>query len=156
MGLDMYLTKKTYVKNWDHNKKDEVNEWDVSVKHYGKNHNEIKPERVLYIEEEVMYWRKANAIHNWFVENVQDGNDNCQSYYVSREHIQELVSLCEELIEKKGTGIEHEILPTTDGLFFGSQEYDEWYYNDILETYKELSCLLKESNRGEFYYQSSW
>ena len=29
------------------------------------------------IIEQVGYWRKANQIHNWFVENVQDGEDDC-------------------------------------------------------------------------------
>ena len=27
--------------------------------------------------EEVGYWRKANAIHGWFVRNVQNGKDDC-------------------------------------------------------------------------------
>ena len=26
---------------------------------------------------EAAYWRKANQIHNWFVENIQDGEDDC-------------------------------------------------------------------------------
>lgn len=37
------------------------------------------------IAEDVGYWRKANAIHAWFVKNVQGGVDNCQSHEVSKE-----------------------------------------------------------------------
>ena len=37
------------------------------------------------------YWRKANAVHNWFVDNVQDGNDGCKHYWVSKEDLQKLL-----------------------------------------------------------------
>ena len=69
MGLDMYLSKRTYVKNWDFMKPEELHEVLVT-----KNGVEvgIKPQRVSEIVEEVGYWRKANAIHDWFVKNVQD------------------------------------------------------------------------------------
>ena len=59
----------------------------------------VKPERVKGIVEEVGYWRKANAIHDWFVQNVQDGRDECQCAYVSREHLRELLNVCKEIIE---------------------------------------------------------
>jgi len=38
------------------------------------------------------YWRKANQIHNWFVDNVQGGDDDCREYGVSIEHLKELLS----------------------------------------------------------------
>lgn len=44
------------------------------------------------VEEDVAYWRKANAIHNWFVQNVQDGEDNCGEYPVSKEKLLELLN----------------------------------------------------------------
>jgi hypothetical protein len=52
-----------------------------------------------YITEEVAYWRKANAIHKWFVANVQDGVDECQEAYVEREQLQELLEICETIID---------------------------------------------------------
>jgi len=66
MGLDMYLSKKTYVKNWDFQKKSERHT--VTIKKGGKVRTDIKPERVSYITESVGYWRKANHIHQWFVD----------------------------------------------------------------------------------------
>jgi len=48
---------------------------------------------------EAMYWRKANAIHGWFVENCQDGEDNCQEYWVSREKLINLKDLCQDILE---------------------------------------------------------
>jgi len=49
--------------------------------------------------EEVCYWRKANQIHNWFVNKVQEGNDDCGEYVVTKEELQELVDLCQEVID---------------------------------------------------------
>ncbi len=60
MGLDMSLTKRTYVKNWDWMKPEDTHL--VTVLKGGKPTG-IKPERVGEIIEDVAYWRKANAIH---------------------------------------------------------------------------------------------
>ena len=58
--------------------------------------------------EEVAYWRKQNAIHNWMVENVQRGVDNCASYDFDKSCLKSLlayqpkkVSFLEELIYLK-------------------------------------------------------
>ena len=87
MGLDMYLSKKTYVKYWEHNGDDN---YKVEVTKNGQPVN-IDPKKVSYIVEEAGYWRKANQIHNWFVQNVQNGNDDCGSYFfitkIERERI---------------------------------------------------------------------
>ena len=69
MGLDMYLHKKTYVKNWEYMSPEELHE--VTVKKNGQELPNIKKERISSIEESVAYWRKANHIHQWFVDNVQ-------------------------------------------------------------------------------------
>ncbi len=116
MGLDMYLSKKTYVKNWSFHKPEEKHT--ISVKKGGKSRKDIKPKRVSHIVEEVMYWRKVNAIHSWFVENCQNGIDECQESYVSREQLEELASICEEVVKTKDVSL----LQTQGGFFFGSTE----------------------------------
>jgi hypothetical protein len=65
MGLDMYLSKKTYVKNWDYNETNPKHF--VSVKKDGVLRTDIKPERISHVVEEVAYWRKFNALHNYIV-----------------------------------------------------------------------------------------
>lgn len=151
MGLDMYLMKKTYVKNWSFMEPNERNEVSITVD--GKPHPDIRPERIFEIVEEVAYWRKANQIHGWFVKNVQDGNDNCAEYHVSREVLQELIDECKSVLEKKANP--KSALPTTKGLFFGNDEYNESYYDDLRDTVSMIEPLLKE-NGGTFYYTSSW
>ena len=120
----------------------------------------------------VGYWRKANQIHNWFVENVQGGNDDCDCYPVSREQIEELKSLCEEILanvklidkgENEAKEIDNkalceDLLPTCSGFFFGDTEYDEWYLDDIKNTVEICNKALYETDwdTETLYYVSSW
>jgi len=155
MGLDMYLTKRTCVQNWSHMAPSEINR--VAVKLGGKKHPHIDPKKVSYIIENVMYWRKDNHIHRWFVENVQDGNDDCEEYWVSTDKIKELIDLCQSVIDKKVNP--KDSLPTVDGFFFGSTEYDESYYESLRETIAKLTPILEEANKYEYidlFYSSSW
>lgn len=48
---------------------------------------------------ECHYWRKANAIHNFFVENVQDGNDDCGTYDVPKSVIEDLAERCDLVLQ---------------------------------------------------------
>ena len=154
MGLDMYLSKRTYVKNWDHQKPE--NKHEVIVNRGGKPREDIDSSRISEVIEEVMYWRKANAIHSWFVNNVQDGVDDCKEYWVSEEKLQELIDLCSKVIETKDTTL---LSPKT-GFFFGSQETDDWYFIALADTVKKLTKELEfcrnTKSSGDFYYQSSW
>jgi len=150
MGLDMYLSKKTYVKYWEHNGD---NNYEVTVTKAGKPTN-IDPKKVSYIVEEVGYWRKANQIHNWFVENVQNGIDECQESYVSREQLQSLLDICR--IVKIDKDKAPQLLSTQSGFFFGGTEYDEWYYQDIDNTIEILEEALSDENADDFAYRASW
>lgn len=155
MGLDMYLTKRTYVKNWNH-KNDKHS---VSVRLNGKKRKDIQTERVSEIIEDVMYWRKANHIHNWFVSNCQGGVDECQEARVSLDQLKELSALCKKVVDKKDPSL----METVQGFFFGSTDYDQYYYDMCTETHEVIEELLKEVEDNPepafnptFYYQSSW
>jgi hypothetical protein len=151
MGLDMYLSKKTYVKYWEHNGDDN---YEVTVTKGGKPVDGIQPKRVKYIEEEIGYWRKANQIHRWFVDNIQGGKDDCGEYYVDSEKLKELLDIC------RSVSIDHslaeKLLPTGSGFFFGGTSYDEWYFADINNTIEILEEALNENSGDGFYYSSSW
>lgn len=58
-----------------------------------------KNDRTRYEEEQVMYWRKANHIHGWFVDNVQGGVDDCGTYEVTPDQLRQLLAICECVIE---------------------------------------------------------
>ncbi len=152
MGLDMYLYKKNYIWQGEWIKPEARQE--VIVKKDGEVDTSIKPERVKYVIEEVGYWRKANQIHQWFVENIQQGEDDCKSYWVSRENLIELLDICKQIKEDNSKA--ESLLPTQSGFFFGGTEYNEWYFNDINNTIEILEEILSDESADDFEYQSSW
>lgn len=151
MGLDMYLNKKTYIGNYYKEPEDKV-KIEISGDKENKSLNEIKQDRISYINAQVAYWRKANQIHNWFVQYVQNGEDDCREYFVSKDQLQDLVNLCKKVKESKE--LAEELLPTQGGFFFGSTDYDDYYMEDIQNTIDQIEPLLEENE--EFYYSSSW
>jgi len=148
----MYLYKETYVKRWSHEPK-EI-QYNVTVKRGGKLTG-IKNDRIVKVVEEVGYWRKFNALHAWFVDNCQNGVDECQRTHVSIEKLENLLEILNRLVKDKK--LAPELLPTATGFFFGSSDYDDWYWNNVKDTIKMLRKILNEDNsESYFYYQSSW
>lgn len=127
------------------------------------------------IVETVADWRKANHIHKWFVDNVQDGVDDCGTYEVTKEQLEELLDICKEVINnsklvkgkivngqtiKNGewvncyedgeyvedSSVAEELLPTTSGFFFGGTQYDKWYIADVKYTIKVIEDVLNTTD----------
>ena len=160
MGLDMYIEAEKNVGGWDHNSDETKGVYKTILEAVGMGTSPCPDHPSMSVSMVAAYWRKANHIHNWFVENVQDGVDECQRSYVSRDQIQDLVSVCEQVMKMDGADVEHEaaaLLPTKSGLFFGSMDYDEYFITDVKATIKQLKPLLTPAFDGyAFYYQSSW
>jgi hypothetical protein len=149
MGLDMYLTGRMYVGEW-------IN---------SKDYEAVKvafpqiPWKISGVSFEAGYWRKANHIHKWFVDNVQNGVDECEEHEVSREQMEQLLSVCKRVIADPKTS--EELLPTSGGFFFGSTDYDEYYLSGVEGTISILEEILSPENEEkyrfvDFYYRSSW
>lgn len=171
MGLDMWLNKKTYIGNgWKEPKEQ------VKIEVEG-----IKQERVSTITERVGYWRKANAIHAWIVENVQEGNDNCKEWYMGTSQIEELLKLVKivlassKLVKGKlyngytfikgkkkinwtdGKNIENpavakELLPVAEGFFFGDSDEDTAYNEYYVANLKETKKILEAALKEDGDY----
>lgn len=150
MGLDMYLTanRRSY-------------RYLDEQEHHVLNSNAIltamahgRPVQGLLTE--VMYWRKANAIHQWFVDNVQGGEDNCRPYPVSLQDLYALRDTCRRVLDDRQ--LAGELLPPQAGFFFGSTDINEGYWQDLEETWRVLDevCNWPDLEKFSFTYQSSW
>lgn len=152
--MDLSATK--YHGCWEHDKEERVKNL-KKLKAFGFDESDIaegSPGYTLSIR--VAYWRKANAIHRWFVEKVQDGKDECQASDVSRKQLEELLGECEKVLANKGDA--KKLLPTRSGFFFGDTEYNDWYWGDIAGTIKQLRSVLNNPKFEDwsFEYRASW
>ena len=141
MGLSMSLTKKHYIGEEERE----------TLKITGVNN--LKLERVSYIIEEVGKLWKVNAVHRWFVEHVQDGQDDCKSYYVSPEKLQELLHTVNAVIADPR--LARQLLPTMYGQFFGGTAYDENYFYGLRQAKEALTAALADES-CDIEYSSSW
>ena len=128
------------------------------------------------IMEQVGYWRKANHIHNWFVENIQDGNNDCDYHReVTEDDLHELLDVCHEVLCScemvdgkinvgtqcsngkiipimedgqyvKDPSVAERLLPCVSGFFFGGTEYDNYYVESIKETIDIITKVLETTD----------
>ena len=160
MGLDQYLYANKYVSRKDFNRHTED----------GYATNQTFNDIVSLLDAEsivdnewsgmqvmlpVGYWRKANAIHSWIVDNCADGIDECQRIFVSQDKAIELVSLCKRVLEDNSLALA--LLPPQSGFFFGSLDIDEYYIWDLQHTIEVFEKLLADPELAEsIIYQASW
>ena len=55
--------------------------------------------------EQIGYWRKANAIHGWFVRECADGVDECQEITVTREQLAQLRTDCNNELANRDNAV---------------------------------------------------
>lgn len=172
MGLDMYLEiRKNEYRSKYH--KDKGSRLKLE---YPKDITEFipDPEKVCTMSisrktnYQVGYWRKANHIHNWFIENCADRDecgdpiDDCRPIEITVENLEELLDACKKVLEDHS--LASSLLPTQSGFFFGSTDYDEYYFEDIKNTIEIIEPVIKFAKHKleikdyvwEVYYQASW
>jgi hypothetical protein len=166
MGLDMYLNVSERISSHDFNRVDNQ----VSYTDNPRYTNVIAAAGIkvkdntassVSVEWTAIYWRKSNQIHAWFVDTLAGGEDTCQRIPVTRENLVALHNRCGVLLDTKSTELALELLPPSSGFFFGSTTIDEWYWQDIEQTHKELTELLDEITEQnawdyDIWYQASW
>jgi len=150
MGLDMYLYKRLYTKNWDHTP--EESRIQVTV---------VKNDKVLedyqnptYVITNVAYWRKFNALHGHIVDTYADGEDNYQDIYLSYDDLCDILKLLKEVRDTK----DFSKLPPTAGFFFGSKDVDEYYWYCVGYTINTLEDIIskEDSEEVDYIYNASW
>ena len=129
MGLDMYAFK---------------------TKNVVEDKVEIKEDN----REELAYWRKHNRLHGWFQSKFEEQNP-----YADKEFNCERLWLNEGMIDELEQAIQGELLPATQGFFFGTDSYE---YDD--EEKKEQKAYdlgfvekaRKIMKKGECVYYTCW
>ena len=108
--------------------------------------------------EEVMYWRKANQVRAWFVRNIEEMEEDsdCEYFAVSKELLEKLVADCKAVLDDRDSA--EETMPSSSGFFFGSCNYDEWYFKDLENTIVGVQRVINETDweTEEVAYYEWW
>lgn len=146
MGLDMFLNRRIYIgANYESNNitgKIELERNGVPIN--------IDLKKVTYINEQVIYWRNTYEILKWFIDNIQNGEEDCREYYVDPVYLKEFIDLCKITVKQlKDGNVSH------DNLALPSEEEvkDDFYINELIRTIKVIEPLL---GKDDFYFDSNW
>jgi hypothetical protein len=99
--------------------------------------------RIKTVEENLAYFRKVNFLVGFFENYFDKEIENCENFKITKKSVEELKTRCEKVLANHK--LAEELLPTREGFFFGSLNYDEYYFEDVaqvLDTCKEV--LLPE------------
>ena len=115
-----------------------------------------------YYPNEDAYFRKVNFIYQYFRNKLDD-----ECCFVTKADLEDLISRLSEVnnswnkrkVASKGVLAKAKtLLPTTSGFFFGSTDYDEWYFEDVKDALKQFKHLLKDFDEETdcIYVVMSW
>lgn len=93
--------------------------------------------------EQIGCFRKVNFLVKYFKDlgfNVENQTPFC----ISKEDAEVLLSRCNQVL--KDHSLASELLPTMSGFFFGSTEYDKYYFEDV----KEVRDYIKNALLPKF------
>ena len=104
-------------------------------------------------EEYNAYFRKVNFLFKYY----EDRGKMYEQYYAftDADDVDDLIDRCERVL--KNHGLAYSLLPTQEGFFFGSTDYDNWYFSDVKDCLKQMKKyrkLLKDGVTG--YVIFSW
>jgi hypothetical protein len=160
MGLDQYLYAREYISGKNHRRTDSgdyISEENPMFSQVLDAVN-LSAEEVaddfpaVTVEVKVAQWRKAWAIHKWFVREIQSGEDDCKDYYVGRDTLIELRNLCQQALDNPEDATS--LLPDE---YFGDGD-TEWHTYQLTHTITQLDKVLNNSkfDGWDFQYSSSW
>lgn len=178
MGLDMYLKVSKKIQGWTEKDYSEVSDLvcGLDIQKYQSDPTKVDIKKLctkpgaenlqVYLNGEsvhwfdimkkVGYWRKANHIHQWFVNNVQNGVDDCGYYFVSEQDLLNLDKTCEKVLENFLDS--PKLLPRLEGFCFGGLDYNQYYLEDVKETRKIIDNIIEsvDFENEVVMYHASW
>jgi hypothetical protein len=161
MGLDQWLHAREYISGTNHRRTPEGDFISEENPKYidvvvgaGLTTDDVDTDYPsATVEIKVAQWRKAWQIHTWFVNEIQDGEDNCKDYYVSRDKLIDLRNLCQQVLDNPESA--DELLPDP---YASVGDDPEWYTYQMTHTITQLDKVLNNTkfDGWDFQYSSSW
>lgn len=117
------------------------------------------------VAEELAYFRKFNALNRFILVNTNSPLDLNDVVEVPMEVFDKLYDIVNKLLTAynacpiKAERMARTLLPTQSGFFFGSVDYDEYYWNDLVRLKESLEALFKRAEEikdEHYWYESNW
>lgn len=84
----------------------------------------------------VGYFRKVNCVYRYFEDKLTD-----ETAWVTKDECEDIVKRCSAVLETPD--LASELMPTRSGFFFGSTEYDKYYFSDLKDVRKQFKSFIK-------------
>ena len=91
---------------------------------------------------EVAYFRKVNFLIPFF-----GYEENCSNIEIDKYQVEDLIEACKEVLASHDKA--SFLLPTQAGFFFGSTDYDDWYFDDVQNVKEKFEEILADFDRDE-------
>lgn len=132
LAIQFYKTKKQDWKECQHNENPSTDDGTLSLL-------------------EVAYFRKVNFLVRYF-----NYEDNLSLIEIDKQQIEDLIDICVEVLETKNEYVSETLLPTACGFFFGSTEYDRYYYENVEDVLFTFRNILKDLKDDEVILMQCW
>ena len=115
--------------------------------------------------DEIAYFRKVNFLQGYFENKYPDKNLNCEYVRIQKEDVEDIIERCNNILEHvtfsedkslegviwspKAVEIAKKEMPIKEGFFYGSYEYDSWFFDDVKEVKEVFEKILKETDFDE-------
>lgn len=150
MGLDMYLEAKLHLPPYSEELRPVRQAIGQAIGYTPpaeKPDNDATLMEITGVTVRVGYWRKFDPLHQWFVNNVQEGHDDCRPAYISPDVLAELEEQLDQVGDDPESANEHFVSE-------GDESMDE---GDIDYTLRIVLQAKKLQERGwDIYYRASW
>lgn len=99
----------------------------------------------------VGYFRKVNCVYRYFEDKLTD-----ETAWVTKDECEDIVKRCSAVLENPD--LASELMPTRSGFFFGSTEYDKYYFSDLRDVRKQFKSFIKyfKTDDDLMYIYMSW
>lgn len=110
-----------------------------------------------YYRESDAYFRKVNFLYKYFENKLED-----ECCFVTKSELEDVIDKCNKILSTRSERERLELakteLPTRSGFFFGSTDYDKWYFEDLKDVRRQFKKLLKSFNEDTdiIYVDMSW
>lgn len=99
----------------------------------------------------VGYFRKVNCVYRYFEDKLTD-----ETAWVTKDECEDIVKRCSAVLENPD--LASELMPTRSGFFFGSTEYDKYYFSDLKNIRKQFKSFIKyfKTDDDLMFIHMSW